>query len=105
MSYLSGAGLYGYSVVKTSPPPWNMLVGKILHVYTVVKTTPPPSWNMLVRKKVATRLRSCKDHPSPSKYVGKGRCGYVVTQSLLSLIALFTLSVYSLRQPAFCLSA
>ena len=50
VSYLSGVG---YAVVKTSPPPLNMLVGK----------------------KVATQLHSCQDHPSPSKYVSKEGSG------------------------------
>ena len=50
VSYLSGVG---YAVVKTSPPPSNMLVGKKwLCGYAVVETTPPPQ-NILVRKKVA----------------------------------------------------
>ena len=55
--------LRGCAVVKTSPPPWNMLIGKKvatckwLHSYAVVKTTPPPQ-NMLVRKEEATLLRS-----------------------------------------------
>ena len=33
--------------------------------YTVVETSPPP-WNMLVGKKAATRLRTCQDLPSHS---------------------------------------
>ena len=61
-SYLSGVG---YAATR-------------LRGYTVVKTFPPP-WNMLVWKKVATRLRSCEDHPSPSKYVSKERSGYAAT--------------------------
>ena len=57
---------------------------KWLHGYAVVKTTPPPQ-NMLVRKKVASWLCSR---------------GF-----LHSRVAIFTLYMYSLRQPAFCMSA
>ena len=52
--------LSGYAVVKTSPPPWYMLVGKRVAMqlcgYAVVKTSPPP-WYMLVEKRVAMQLR------------------------------------------------
>ena len=38
--------LSGYAVVNTSPPPWNMLVGKNVAAwlcgYTVVNTCSPP---------------------------------------------------------------
>ena len=82
------AKLRGYAVVNTSPPPWNVLVGEKWLCgygrYAVVKPT-PPSQNMLVRKEVAMRLRSL---------------GF-----LRSRVAIFTLYVYSLRQPAFCVSA
>ena len=112
MSYLSGVGytvmwLCGYAAIQLSrhpspleyasskekvakwlrscqdlTSPWYMLVGTLvamlLHVrgYTVVKTTNPLQ-NMLVKKEVAT-------------------CTHA---------AIFTLYVYSLRQPAFCVSA
>ena len=35
---------------------------------------------MLVRKQVATRLRSGHYHPSPLKYVSQERSGYAATQ-------------------------
>ena len=57
---------------------------KWLHGYTVVNTSSPP-WNMLVGIKVAMQLCSCQDHPSPSKYVSKERSGYVATQSLRTM--------------------
>ena len=47
---------------------------KWLRGYAVVKTTPPPR-NLLVREwngYAATRLRSCEDNPSPSEFVCKG---------------------------------
>ena len=63
MSYLSGVGYAamgqrGYAVVKTFPSPWNMLVGK----------------------KVATRLRICQDNPSTLEYVSREKSGYAATQ-------------------------
>ena len=50
--------------------------------YAVVKTTPPP-WNILVGKKVATRLHSCQDLPSPLEYVSREKkwlSGYAAMQ-------------------------
>ena len=47
--------------------------------YALVKTSPPP-WNMFVGKKVATRLRSCQNLPSPLEYVCREKSGYAATQ-------------------------
>ena len=47
--------------------------------YAVVNTSPPP-WNMLVGKKVATKLRSSQYLPSPLKKVAKLR-GYAVVNT------------------------
>ena len=75
---------------------------------------------MLAGKKVATRLRSSQYLLSPFEYVSREKRGYTVVKStpppqvatrlrslsfLRSRVAIFTLYVYSLRQPAFCVSA
>ena len=87
MSYVSSVGysatrIRGNAVVKTFPPPWNMLVWKKVATRLRSYQDVPSPWYTLVGEKsgyAATRLRSCEDHPSVSKYVCKERSGYAAT--------------------------
>ena len=71
----------GYAVVKTSPPPRNILAEKKVATQLRSFRDPPPPWYILVRKKVAMRLTT----PPPSNMLVRKeeatllRSGYVVT--------------------------